>query len=97
MVHLIALVRVRNSALMSLYLKSLVNSLADYGGKVAYESSSVFTLDDENRLGDFSDCMVYTFPSEALAHAWYESDAYELELIERQKAADVTLIGCVKK
>ena len=96
MVHLIALVRVRNIALMTQYRKTVISSLEDYGGKVAFESSKVFTLDDENRLGDFSDCIVYTFPSEALAYAWYESDSYELELNDRQKAADMTLIGCVK-
>ena len=96
MVYLIALIRIKNITLMNQYKKAFLKNLHDYGGSIAFEGNRSFTLDDENQLGDFSECSWYSFPSEALARAWYESDAYENELNDRQRAADITLIGCIE-
>ena len=93
MIHMIALIRIKNSVLFSEYRARVPETLEPYGGSLQFRANESLTLDDENHLGDFSQVALFEFPSESACLDWYESDAYHDLLALREQAGQFTLLA----
>ena len=93
MIHMIALIRIKNSVLFSEYRARVPETLEPYGGSLQFRANASLTLDDENHLGDFSQIALFEFPSETACRDWYESDAYHDLLELREQAGQFTIFA----
>ncbi|MGA1207311.1 MAG: DUF1330 domain-containing protein [Gammaproteobacteria bacterium] len=93
MIHMIALIRIKNSALFQEYRERVPSTLAPYGGTLQFRANASLTLDDENHLGDFSQVALFEFPSEDACRHWYESDDYHDLLELREQAGQFTILA----
>jgi len=93
MIHMIALIRVKNSVLFNEYRAQVPATLEPYGGTLQFRANASLTLDDENHIGDFSQVALFEFPSEEACRDWYESDAYHDLLSIREQAGHFTILA----
>ena len=90
---MIALIRVNSLADFNHYRDQVPATLEPYGGETRFRVEEPMTLDDENGLGDFSQIVLFWFPTAKAITDWNESYAYHYFLEPKSSAGNLSIIG----
>ena len=84
-----ATVQVKNPEKLKVYVSQVGATIAAHGGKMVARGKVAKQIDGEvNHQIE----AIFEFPSADAIDAWYQSDAYQALIPNRDEAADVTIV-----